>query len=266
MLKKSLFVGGAAVLLAALFAGRDACSYVGTSAAWVKESVKRSVPIGFEIERARQMIKDLDPEIQQNMHLIAKEEVEVEKLAREVARAEKRIVSAKSGIIRLKADVDSGDEFFVYGGRAWTMQQVKSDLTRRFDRFQTSQATLEKLQKIEQARKSGLEAARQKLEGMLAAKRQLEVDVENLEARQKMVEVAQTTSDFNFDDSHLARTKDLINEIHTRIDVAEKLVDVDQKFHDQIPLDEPEVDENISDRISQYFGESPQAETLVEAH
>ena len=99
---------------------------------------------------------------------------------------------------------------------------------------------------------------------MLAAKRQLQVDVENLQARQKMVEVAQTTSEFNFDDSHLARTKELIRDIQTRIEVSEKLLNAETSFHDRIPLDEPVV-EDVSEQITEYFGEPrPQVDAFAE--
>ena len=87
---------------------------------------------------------------------------------------------------------------------------------------------------------------------MLTARRQLEVDIENLEARLKMVEVAQTTSEFNFDDSHLARTRELVQDIDTRIAVAERLINAETIFHDRIPLDKPAA-EDVSNQISEYF-------------
>ena len=89
------------------------------------------------------------------------------------------------------------------------------------------EATLGKLRQILAARESGLNAGREKLKAMQAAKTQLEVDVANLEARLEMVKVAQTTSDFNFDDSRLSRTKELVKDIGARIDVAEKLVNAE---------------------------------------
>ena len=88
---------------------------------------------------------------------------------------------------------------------------------------------------------------------MLAAKQQLEVDVENLEARLKIVEVAQTTSELYFDDSHLTRTKELINDINTRIEVSARLLDVQTDFHAPIPLELPKEMEDISDQITEYF-------------
>jgi hypothetical protein len=87
---------------------------------------------------------------------------------------------------------------------------------------------------------------------MMAAKRQLEVDVENLEARLKMVEVAQTSSQYHFDDSQLARVKQLMTDIRTRLGVAEKLVNADIQCQDEIPLEESAPD-NIVEQVTEYF-------------
>ena len=72
----------------------------------------------------------------------------------------------------------------------------------------------------------------------LNARRKLEVDVQNLEAKRKLVEVAQASSDYVFDDSQLARAKDLINDIRTRLDVAAKLANADVNVQTEIPLNE----------------------------
>ncbi|HTN77905.1 MAG TPA: hypothetical protein VL096_21755, partial [Pirellulaceae bacterium] len=237
MLKKFVYVGAGAALLLGLFFGRDAYSYVSTGWGRVHQAVHDRVPVTFQIERAHKMIKDLEPEIRRNMQLIAREEVEVDKLDRQVDKKSKELAKSKEDILRLTADLERGDSNFVYAGRSYNQKQVKADLANRFARHQTCEATSEQLDKILSARQRGLVAAREKLEAMLAAKRQLEVDVENLEARMKMVEVAQTTSNFNFDDSRLARTKELITDIQSRIDVAEKLVGAEGNFHDEIPLD-----------------------------
>jgi chromosome segregation ATPase len=252
MIKKSIIGGAVAVLLAGLLFGRDAWSYVSTSAGWVKDSVKSSVPMEFEIERARTMIKNLVPDIQKNMHVIAKEEVEVERLAKQIAQQEEKLTADRSNILRLKSDLASNRERFEYSGRVYTVSQVKQDLGNRFERFKTADATLGSLREIHGARQKSLEAARQKLEGMLAAKRQLEVDVENLEAKLKMVEAAQTTSEFNFDDSRLSRCKELIGELRTRLDVAAKMVDAKDSFHAEIPLTTP-VSDDIVDEVTEYF-------------
>ncbi len=264
MLKKSILAGSGVLLLLTLLFGRDACSYVATTVGWMKDSVRESVPVDFEIERARKMIVNLEPEIRRNMHLIAKEEVEIERLEKQVKNLENTLKKDQTELLTLRTHLESGKGSFYHAGFRYSAAEVRSDLANRFARFKTKDETSANLRKVLRARQFGLEAARQKLEEMLAAKRSLIVEVENLEARQKMVEVAQTASDFNFDDSRLARTKELITRIETRIQVEERLVDVDTSFHDGIPLDEP-VAEDVCEEIAEYFGSrAPAVEAVAE--
>ena len=93
MVKKSLVVGGVIVLLLGLFFGRDAISYTKTSLGWVRQSVKDAVPVKFELNRARDMIKGLRPEIEHNMHVIATEEVEIDGLRTQLASGEKQLAN-----------------------------------------------------------------------------------------------------------------------------------------------------------------------------
>ncbi|QDU31410.1 hypothetical protein ETAA8_65670 [Anatilimnocola aggregata] len=252
MVKKGVFAGGAILLLLGLLFGRDAISYSTTSLGWVRQSVRDSVPVSFELERARKMIRDLDPEIQRNMHLIAKEEVEVQGIKEQVAAGEKSLAKNRAEIERLTNDLKKGDSTFVYHGRSYTGKQVETDLTHRFESYKVKQVTVEKLGQILAARERGLVAGREKLKAMQAAKTRLEVDVANLDARMEMVRVAQSTSEFNFDDSHLARTKDLVKGIGARIDVAEKLVNAETTYPGQINLDEP-TSSDITEQITKYF-------------
>jgi chromosome segregation ATPase len=247
-----------------LLFGRDAASYVCTSAGRVKETVKDAVPVTFEIDRARKMIGSLEPEIRRNMHIIAKQEVEVDRLRKQVESLAAHVDKSRGELERMKDDLAAGSDYVYYAGRRYTSNQVRTDLANRFKRAKTNDATLTNLERVLSARESSLAAGRQKLEEMLAAKRQLIVDVENLEARQKMLEVAQTASDFNFDDSRLSRTKELITDIQTRIDVAERLVNVESTFHDQIPLD-VEVDEDLVAQVAAYLGDQlPEIEVVAD--
>ncbi len=253
MIKKTLMAVGGLSLLGVLVFGRNVCSYVTTSAERVRDSVRESVPIGFEIDRARKMVRDLVPDIRRCMHVIAKEEVEVERLEKQVDGAEQNIVKDRQEIQQLAAALKDDRSTYHFAGRHYTADQVKSDLTRRFARFKTSDATMESNRNMLVARQRNLDAALLKLDGMLAAKRQLEVDVENLEARMKFVQVAQASSEYNFDDSQLARVKDLVADVRSRLAVAEKLVNADVKYHDEIQLEAVDAAE-IRDEVTEYFG------------
>lgn len=259
MCKKIVMAATGLCLVLGLFFGRDAASYVGTSVGWVKDSVKNSVPPEFELERARRMVKELVPDIRKNMHVIAQEEVEVARIEREIAATEEALVKDKAELARLSGDLKAQPVSFTYGGRNYTEAQVKRDLKARFDRYKTKEATLESLKEIHEARLSSLQAAQNKLVGMQTSKRQLEVDLQNLEAKLKMVEAAQTTCDYNFDDSRLSRCKELVSELHTRLDVAQKLVDADAQELGEIPLDET-VSGDIVAEVDDYLaGDTQQA-------
>ncbi len=87
---------------------------------------------------------------------------------------------------------------------------------------------------------------------MLASKRQLQVEVENLEARLQMVAAAKTTSNYQFDDSQLGRVKELVSNLRSRLEVAEKLVNAEVYYHDEIPLDKA-APENIVEQVTEHF-------------
>jgi len=255
MLKKVLFVGAAAALLLGLFFGRDAVSYVSTSWKSVRSSVRNSVPVEFEITRARDMIKDLDKPIRANMEAIARREVEVEKLASQIAAEKEQLATARNQILRLNRHLRDGSTF-VYKDNSYTADQVKKDLANRFERFRAQESTTAKNEQILAAGQKTLDAAREKLNAMRSSRADLEVKVADLEARQKLVEVQNASSDFNIDDSQLSRTKELVEGIQSRIEVAEKLVNAQGKYNFEIPLDDEEsVPENISEQITDYFGE-----------
>lgn len=263
MIRKVIVTAAGVFLVGAVFMGRDVVSYLRTTYGYFKQAVHQTVPMEFQIQRARQMLKDLTPEVQKNMHLIAKEEVEVQRLQSQIDQADGRLGKEKQQLSELNRAASSGKEVFQFGGRKYSIEQVKLDLANRFERYKTGEATLGSLRQMHTARQRSLEAARQKLEGMLVAKRQLQVEIENIEARNQMVAAAQTTSNYNFDDSRLGRLKELITDLRTRLDVDERLVSAESCCHDEIPLDQPSP-EGIVERITKYFeAGTPQEEDLV---
>ncbi len=271
MIKKMLVIGGGTALLGLFLFRRNAYSYLRTSCGYVTDAVQEAVPIEFQIDRARGMVQDLVPEVRKNMHVIAKEEVEVQRLDEQIGEGETRLARDKDQLLRLKTDVASGRAMFQYAGRSYSADEVRTDLANRFDRFKTAEATQASLKEVRTSRQKSLEAARQKLEGMLAAKRRLAVEVENLEARLQMIAAAKATSDYQFDETRLGRVKELVAGLRTRLDVAEKLVNAEASYHDEIPLDKA-APENIVEQVTEYFvprsegGEAPSEQPSLAAN
>lgn len=259
MIRKLITTGATLGLLTGITLATPLGSYARCGWNYVTASANDAVPVEWELKRARQMIADLKPEIEANARRIAEEKIQVVKLERQLGQTDERLAKAKSDIQRLSDDLKQDRGSYAYGGKTYTSTQVKSDLSNRFKRFQTREQTSAKLQQMLTARQSSLRAANERMEAMLDARRQLEVEVENLQARLGALRVAQTSSELNLDDSHLARTRELLDDIATRIDVEEETMAVDVEYFGEIELDEPS-DENLLDDISAYFDATDRAD------
>ena len=252
MIKKALLVVGGLGLTTLVLFGRDAWSYASTTYSRLTSTVTESVPVEFQIDRAKQMVRDLEPEIRRSMHVIAKEEVALEQLNSQIDTNQTKTEKDKGDILRLQADLGKNRDVYRYASRAYTNDEVKQDLARRFNRFKVADDTLESMKQMRDARSKNLDAAQQKLSAMINARRKLDVDIQNLEAKRKLVEVAQASSEYVFDDSQLARCKELIGDIRTRLDVAAKLANADVNIEAEIPLDEA-TPSDITDQVADYF-------------
>ena len=263
MIKKAIIGTGITLMLGLFFFGRDMASYVNTSARYMRDSVQESVPTEFKIEMARNMIADLGPEIEKNMLAIAREEVEVERIEKQIADNEALLADQKNDLLRLRKDLATGKEVFTYGRRAYTVEQVKLDLSNRFDIYQTKEKTLDSLRDKYDARSNALTAAQDKLQTLIAAKDELEAEVESLEAQAEMVAAAEAANTYHFDDSKLGRVRKLVSELQTRLDVAARMANSENYYAGQIQLDD-EAPEDIADRVSEYFQlDKPGTEALA---
>ncbi|MCC6492251.1 MAG: hypothetical protein IT424_04445 [Pirellulales bacterium] len=266
MIKKLVVLSLGILVLGGIVVNTKLGSYVSTTYRRAAGTVEESVPLEFQIDRARNMVRDLEPEIRRSMHVIAKEEVEVAELDRRLAQAETNAEQDKSEIMRLQSDLKTGDRVFRYAGHTYSKDEVKEDLARRFNRYKSVDSTIDSMRQMRDARQRNLDAAREKLTAMMGAQRQLQVDVENLEAKLKLVQVAEASSDFQFDDSQLARAKQLMTDIRTRLDVAAKLANADTNFQEEIQLDEAN-SEDVTEQVADYFGleGSDKAEAVAKA-
>ena len=68
-------------------------SYVRTSAKSVKTAVQDQIPLELELQRARDMVDRIIPELQANIEIIAREEVEVAHLKKEIVATEYRLAT-----------------------------------------------------------------------------------------------------------------------------------------------------------------------------
>lgn len=256
MLKKILIGSAIAVGLGTFVFGRDTISYLRTGCRSVRQAVKAEVPVEFEIERARTMVDQLVPDIRQCMHVIAEQQVDIEHLTAALDRKTGELGRQKDAIMALKSDLGSGKSTFTYASQKFTSNDVKRDLSNRFERYKAAEEMLAADKKILAAREQTLVANRDKLEGLMQAKKDLEVKLEQLQARLQTVKAAETVSQLAIDDSNLSHARKLIDDLNKQLDVKQRVLETEAKFTGMIPVEksEPAVASDLDQQIDAYFG------------
>ena len=235
MFRKLFFYGGLTLLGTGLLFGRDGFSYLRTAGHHIRKTVKHEVPLDFQIERARQMADTLIPDLHHSLHVIAEQQVEIEALTERIASREGELAKQKAVIMAMNRDLSqNGKSTFQYASHTYSAHDVQKDLERRFKRFQTAEEDLKRERQILQARESALSANREKLEGLMTAKGELDVQIAQLEARLKAVEAAESVSHLAIDNSQLSQVKKLIAELNKDLDIKQKMLDGEGEFVDLI--------------------------------
>jgi hypothetical protein len=250
-------------LLGGLLFGKDVISYARSSAKGVRTVVKDSVPIEFELRRARDLLDDIIPEMQANIRLIAEEEVEVAALKGEIAQNREGLDDEQSKIKTLRVALEKPRAQYCFAGRDYTHSQVKQDLAARFERFKESEMVLASKVRLLESRERSLDAARQMLEKTSSEKRILENRIEALASQYRMVKAASVGSKIQVDNSKLAQTEKLITEIQKRLDVAERVLAHESKFVESIPVDTV-VEADLVAQVDEYFDNRNKSNTEKE--
>ena len=259
-------------LLGGLLFGKDIISYAKSSAKGVRAAAKDSVPIEFELRRARDLLEEIIPEMQANVRVIATEEVEVAALKGEIARQREALDGEQSKIKTLRVALEQPRAQYAFAGRNYSHDEVKRDLAARFERFKESEVVVASKIKVLEARERSLDAARQMLEKTSSEKRILEAKIEALAGQYRLVKAASTGSQIQVDNSKLAQTEKLIAQIQKRLDVAERVLSAESRFVEQIPVDTV-VEADLVAQVDEYFDarnrqphseEAPSAVTMAE--
>lgn len=223
-LKWGLIAASGVIVVGGLIFGRDLSSYVSSSAKSVRSVVKDSVPIEFELQRARDLIEDMLPELRENVQVIAHEEVEVAHLRREIQDAEEKLVSHRRHVGRLRDHLATQQVSYEVGRRSLSRDQVTERLAHSFDRFKQAKVILTSKQRLLDTRERSLQAAQQMLERTRARKAELEHKIEALVAQHRLVKAQAVGTQVEIDNSRLARADKLMTEIQKRLETAQRVL------------------------------------------
>ena len=256
MLKK-IVVGTASLALAGgLLLGSDALSYLRTFGGQVREVVKSEISVEFELDRIRDEVDNLVPEIRRHMTIVAEQSVDVKDLERDLTDKEASLGKQKEAILALRSDLESGGTSFTYRAVSYSRSEVESDLAHRFETFCSVEEGIKRDRQILKAQRDTLRANQKKLDTLLSRKQDLVVKVAQLEARLKQVQAAEAINSIEIDDSQLAHVEKMIKEMNHALDVRESVLETEGTVFGGIPVNEEVAPANgdIVGEIDSHFG------------
>jgi len=233
MVKKAVL--GAALSAGALYMvfGTSAPSYVRTAFCNMRHNVKDKIPVQFDIDRARGEIANLEPAMKDNIEVLARAEVDVEHLDREIVAVQGNLDTEKKAMLALRESLETGDfRLAGHGHVKYTADEVKGELARRLDHYRNVTRILEEKEATLKARQKAVVAARKQLTEMAATKQALLTKLEGIEAQLKMIEATKASNEFDFDGSALARAKQSVSDLEKRLEVMARSAEMEGRFAD----------------------------------
>jgi chromosome segregation ATPase len=235
----------------------NVASYVSTAWHKVKERTKKQVPLEFEIERVRDQISQLDDDFRKCLSPIAEDMATLKGLKKKKVILKAELDEKKENVLAMTRDLEGGATSFVYGGEEFTAAEIRTKLEGDFNSFRTCEAEYKSLEKLIEAKEKSLRANREKLSSIKTLKRDLAVQLEQLEAELKTVRLAQTKDKFQVDDSRLSDIKSSLAEIEHRLEVEKNMTTLNGQFpSDPIPVQKKaKPTSELTKEVKAYFGE-----------
>ncbi|MFM7165893.1 MAG: hypothetical protein ACKO3T_11665 [Planctomycetaceae bacterium] len=238
MLKRLITGTAAAALAGTMLLGSDASSYVKTVGSNVREAVRQEISVEFELDRIRNEVGDLLPEIKKHLKTVASQSVDVKDLERDIAAREASLAQQKDAILTLRKDLEAGHSNYTYRTVSYSRAEVEADLAHRFASFCTAEDCVKRDHQILTAQRDTLRANQRKLDTMLSRKQDLAVKIAQLEARLRQVQAAEAINSMQVDDSQLAQVEQLIRDVGHALDVRESMLETEGQVLGRIPVEE----------------------------
>ncbi|MCR9244371.1 MAG: hypothetical protein NXI31_05015 [bacterium] len=212
-------------------------SYAATVFALAKDEINDQVPIEFEIERATELVAAIEPQIVVCKSEVARAEVDLENLGREVESLTVKIAKAEHSLrrdadllgltVRRPADgvvILAGGPDQVTGAR----DRVALRLKRAFQRVKNERAQLDSKRALHERQQKSVVAAREKLDAVRSEKLQLEDLIAQLRVQKRQVDALEARSPtLDLDATALSEARAMLDDLKNRLDVRQRVLEND---------------------------------------
>ncbi|HZT80892.1 MAG TPA: hypothetical protein VFA26_11740 [Gemmataceae bacterium] len=198
-------------------AGRKACSLARLGWHRVEVGADEMIPPEVEIERLRNELAQMGPEMKKHLGKMAEEMVAVENLKKDIAEHRAELDKQRQAIAVMQKELKSGEKVIEINGKTFPRHRIENKLVGDWETFKRSEALLRNKEQLLEQKEQGLETAREQLKAMEEAKEQLKLELAQLETEVKAMRVAEARDKMHFDDSRLGRVKEDVAKLKNRI-------------------------------------------------
>lgn len=212
------------VVLGSVLFGNEMFSYLRTSAGTVRESVREAVPVEFELQRARDLIEEILPEIHASVRMVAEDEVEIAALEKDLKHSAEQLDKDRALLSSLRDKLEVDQVSYEVGHREFSRPQLTEQVALKLARLKDAEMIYASKQRLLETRQQSLQAAMQMLDRARSRKGQLEQKVEALVAQHRLLKASAIGSRVHVDHSKLSKADQLLSDIQKRLDVSERVL------------------------------------------
>jgi len=233
MLKKMVILGVIGFVAVSALGGTKLASYIRSEIREARERAEANIPPEKELARLRSEIKELDRDIVKTIGQLAEQNVAVENLKTKNAEIAKNqeatlkslklrgeaLKAREEAIRNAQGHVTFGNKTVNIADATKELDADKKALEQDANSYKATQKLLETQQATLANRTKVRDSVKQNLEAMQAQKGDLTVAVEELAAQLEALKAEQTRSKYQTDDTRLAKIKEDIRNLKTKLDV-----------------------------------------------
>jgi len=219
MLKKMVILGVIGFVAVTALGGTKLASYIRAEIAAARKHAEDNIPPEKEIGRLRNELKLLDKDIMTVVNQLAKERVDVRDLQAKVDDLAARQSKDKELLTARANAIKNAEGHVTFGTRTLSIDAAKAELEADVKRFSTNQKSLESMEGTLAIRVKNRDTLEKQLETLKNQKTELAVAIDALETELTALKLQQMESKYQTDDTRLAKIKEDMRKLKTKLDV-----------------------------------------------
>lgn len=219
MLKKMIVLGVIGFVVVSALGGTKVASYIRSEIREARERAENSIPPEKEIARLRNELKQLDKDSLIVVNQVATERVAVRELQAKVSELTAKQSQDKETLNSRAEAIKKAEGHVTFGNRTLSIEAAKAELEEGVKRYATNQKSLDAMEQTLASRIKIRDSLEKQLETLKNQKNELAAAIDAMEAEYNALKLQQMESKYQTDDTRLAKIKDDLRKLKTKVDV-----------------------------------------------